>query len=447
VSDLRPIPTPLRQHARRIRYQLVPVLFFGVAVLLAGWLWKRHISTPNVTGEVEVVQVDITSPVDGRLIGIPKPPWQLLDPVAADDLLARLDPNAVLAGLDALRSDLSKLAVDVEAARAALAEAQRDRQARFAVDKERMEADLANLAADLVRAATDLANAEVDLVDRSVEVERARLGVLDRKTQQQVDRAELDRREELCKIMRDLFAKGIESQFMLTTTELPRDIVKSRIEEGKHALKQAEDDFSTATVRQEQARARRDLAKQRKNDAETGLAESRPRKDKAKDTMDQAERKAEMELETRLKPLQVAVEAQAFRIRQLEIQVEYLSLRSPIVGTIAAINKRPGQNVRIGDVIMTVAATGGQHVISYIRQNQRIQPSIGMPVEVRVRSTPMTVVQAIVDRVGARYELVPPHQLWDTKLPEWGLPVRISIPKDIRLRPGELVDVTFRPVQ
>ena len=40
-------------------------------------------------------------------------------------------------------------------------------------------------------------------------------------------------------------------------------------------------------------------------------------------------------------------------------------------------------------------------------------------------------------------EPVPPHQLADPKVPEWGLPVLIDLPTGANLRPGELVDVTF----
>jgi hypothetical protein len=41
-------------------------------------------------------------------------------------------------------------------------------------------------------------------------------------------------------------------------------------------------------------------------------------------------------------------------------------------------------------------------------------------------------------------EAVPPHQLRDPKTVEWGLPVRIVLPTGAILRPGELVDVTFK---
>ncbi|KKL57501.1 hypothetical protein LCGC14_2234800, partial [marine sediment metagenome] len=46
MAKLPTIRTPLLQHWRRIRYQLLPVLVFGGMVVVTGWLWKRHQQLP-----------------------------------------------------------------------------------------------------------------------------------------------------------------------------------------------------------------------------------------------------------------------------------------------------------------------------------------------------------------------------------------------------------------
>jgi hypothetical protein len=43
-------------------------------------------------------------------------------------------------------------------------------------------------------------------------------------------------------------------------------------------------------------------------------------------------------------------------------------------------------------------------------------------------------------------EPVPAHQLRDPKVLEWGVPVRITVPAGLTLKPGELLDVAFSPV-
>ena len=63
-----------------------------------------------------------------------------------------------------------------------------------------------------------------------------------------------------------------------------------------------------------------------------------------------------------------------------------MAIRSPITGTIRAVYFRPGQAVRAGDPILTVADSRSQHIVAYIRQQQGGEPRIGNPVDVRTRS-------------------------------------------------------------
>src|SRR4030095_10997824 len=104
--------------------------------------------------------------------------------------------------------------------------------------------------------------------------------------------------------------------------------------------------------------------------------------------------------------------------------------------------------VKAGEVIMDVAADRSTYVIGYLRDEQQyIHPAPGMPVEVRPRKDPKHVVQATVDTVGAQMETVPTRLLRDQKIQEWGLPVRLTIPANADLRPGEMVYLAFKKTQ
>jgi len=46
--------------------------------------------------------------------------------------------------------------------------------------------------------------------------------------------------------------------------------------------------------------------------------------------------------------------------------------------------------------------------------------------------------------IGPQGELIPPDQLRNPTVPEWGLPVSIALPADVELRPGEVVDLVFQ---
>ena len=148
----------------------------------------------------------------------------------------------------------------------------------------------------------------------------------------------------------------------------------------------------------------------------------------------------------RLQALRTALTTREEELAQLELMLESLNITAPVSGTVSRIYFRPGQYVRAGDPIMEIFADGASYVVSFLREEQQyIKPHKDMPVEVRPRNDPRRVVQGTVDTVGAQVEAVPPHQLRDQKIPEWGLPVRMTIPANANLRPGELVNLTFKP--
>jgi len=132
------------------------------------------------------------------------------------------------------------------------------------------------------------------------------------------------------------------------------------------------------------------------------------------------------------------------KIQELEQRVLSQDIKAPISGTIISIHRFPGQAVTAGQAIMTIASEKGDYIVTYVRQSQVIQPSPGMVVNVHLRSAPRTL-RSHVSNIGPQVEKVPPEHLRDPRMLEWGLPVHVAIPPDTKLRPGELVDLFFRP--
>jgi hypothetical protein len=67
-----------------------------------------------------------------------------------------------------------------------------------------------------------------------------------------------------------------------------------------------------------------------------------------------------------------------------------------------------------------------------------------MTVDVRKRLAISPRMRTTVESVSSQVEEVPEHLRRDPKMPEWGLPVRITLPKNFSGRPGELFEVTFK---
>ena len=375
------IRTSWPQRWRRIRSQVLPVLVFGGIAVLTVRLWSWQAGPPTVVGEVEALRFDTASHIDGVLVALPAGELEPFDVVMAGELIAKLDDRPVLASLATLQADLLRIKQELAATEAGVRQQDADRQHDHEDEARRLAVDL----------------------------ERLRLQIVDRKALLETDRIELLRLDETYDAVREAYEQEAETEFSLTINQLQRDEVEQRIRSNTVALGEAEDQVAAAVQR-----------------------------------LKYQPMVAPPYLEAFLAPVRAAIATQEARVRELAIQVGWLEIRSPITGTISAVYARPGQAVGAGDPILTVADGHIRHIVAYIRQHQRVEPRVGTAVEVRIRSRGQTSVQTWIDRVGAQIEPVPLHHLRDPRVLEWGLPVRIVMPPELSLRPGELVDVTFR---
>jgi multidrug resistance efflux pump len=144
--------------------------------------------------------------------------------------------------------------------------------------------------------------------------------------------------------------------------------------------------------------------------------------------------------------LQSIISSKEQDLAELDVRLEGLQLRAPISGTVTQVHLRPGQAVQPGATIMEISSDTGAAVVAYLRaEQQQLQPAKGMPVEVRLNRRPVQIFRGQVETVGGQVESVPTRQLRDPRVPEWGLPVRVSVPPGVDLKPGEVVTLDFKP--
>lgn len=382
MANVSRIRTPWTQHWRRIRYQLLPVVLFVGAAATAVWLWGRHVGLPNAVGEVNVVRVDAVSPVDGRLVAGREKPLQMFDLVQAGDEVARLDDAPTAALLATLRAELGRLRQELASAEVSIRQDQAVRRTDELTESRRL----------------------------ALDIEKLRLDILDRQAEIETDQIAGARLDDKHKAVAEQVQKGLEPRLTLVDIEIERDVIAQRVVGNRKALEEAE---------KQRAECDRRLA---------AFAVTPP-----------------ADIQTLLAPVREAITVQEAAIREAAIQADALVVRAPITGTVTALYAWAGQNVQAGMPILTIAATEGQYIVSYVRQEQRIRPVVGMPVEVTLRTLPRQHARSRVEEIGPQVEPVPLHQLADPNRAEWGLPVRIAIPVGLAVRPGELVDVAFKP--
>jgi len=374
------IPVPWRFRWRRFCQRIVPLLACSLLFSATFWLWKQQAPFAHAVGEVECVRLEVRAGTAGTVTPLPHSPWSLFDTVEARQILVQLDDQPVQLRLRTFNQELARLRREFDSVAAALTIQEADR-----ADVHQREA---------VRLQTDL--------------EQRRLTVLEQRIQVESRRLELQRHTLRLECMTPLYDKKMIPELEYTTEKMLRDEAAGRLAAGAKALGEAETQQAAAQRRIKELAdlVRADVAKQ-------------------------------------LAPLTAATEVQMSRIREVEAEIGNLAIRAPISGTICGVHCWPGQVVQAGDPVVTLAAQQGRYIVSYLRQAQRLDPQIGMAVSLRPRGLNRAPLMATVERVGPQVEPVPLHQCRDPKIPEWGLPVRISLPQDFLGRPGDLLDITF----
>jgi multidrug resistance efflux pump len=144
-------------------------------------------------------------------------------------------------------------------------------------------------------------------------------------------------------------------------------------------------------------------------------------------------------------PILAAINVEKTKLRLTEDELSPVLLKAPVDGVVTAILLRSGEAVTPGLPIVSIATETPVRIVGYLRMPIQNEPKPGMQVEVRTRGMRREVGHAKVVDVGAQMETIPLAMQGVAKLSgaELGLPVDISLPPNLSIRPGELVDITF----
>ena len=154
-----------------------------------------------------------------------------------------------------------------------------------------------------------------------------------------------------------------------------------------------------------------------------------------------------------LELLHKAIAVQEGLIQELSAQCDLLVLKSPSDGVVIQIQgnandvvlrrpgegivRKPGEVVAEGDPILIIAEASPQEILAYVPENQMNLVQPGMKVKLVRNHKPTQIVESQVTRLGPAIEQVT-QRLWlNPTLPEWGLPVLIKVPPEMKLSSGE----------
>ena len=132
------------------------------------------------------------------------------------------------------------------------------------------------------------------------------------------------------------------------------------------------------------------------------------------------------------------------RLRDIEKSQAAIPVRAPINGMVTTVLHRAGETMRRGDPLIIITSAQPESIVGYLRQPISVEPTVGQSVEVRSRDRHRSQGTAYVTRVGVQFEPITNVALQpNITTPTVGLPVEISLPSGMKLRPGELVSLVI----
>jgi multidrug resistance efflux pump len=133
------------------------------------------------------------------------------------------------------------------------------------------------------------------------------------------------------------------------------------------------------------------------------------------------------------------------RLRLAEAELQPLVLTAPIDGIISDVLKFPGGIVARAEPIVTIASPKVDRIVGFVGLPIRLEPTVGMAVEVRSRGLHRALGQAQITHVGPRIEMfdAPLRLRGMGNAQQRGLPIVVNVPANMKLRPGELVDLAI----
>ena len=377
----------------RLRRHILPILVWLSVVACVAGLFTRRSQRFEVLGIAQGQVRQIAANCTGRLTSMPV---QLFDqvslgqPVAVvDTILDNEQPQ------DQLQAQLSTILAEIE----------------------HLTSQLVPTQDDLLAEKTDRETSRLSDSRRfSVDVESARLEILRYRALIETDRIMLEDLALEVQTIKELLAQEAVAPYELQKAQVQYETLAKKIEENEQLLEQAK-----TALKQTQQRY----------DEYIRFEPHHPSVENALDVI----RKAIKIQERKMDELLVQIEA-------LEPQ-KTLKLTAPIDGIVSQILHWPGEAVLASETILTITEVKPTEILAYAKEGQANQIQKGMAVELARRggSEKIEIARSQITYIGPVVEQLPARLWRNQNIPEWGRPLLIKAPPQMKLITGEVVGI------
>ncbi len=379
----------------------VALLLVGVGALVYWGQYRRRSEALYYSGTIDVIMSDLAFQVSGRVLEV------LVDEghaVRARQKLAVLDPALFLAQKEKAGADLHRAEADLERLRA-----------RLAMDRRVLPAQVERARAAVSALAADLRALEAGY--RSQEVEKARLGVDAAEAALDVARKEKKRYEAL------LLKKAV--------SQSAKDAVTLRFESAQKAYLRARESLKLA----EEGYRREKIEAARSRLAEGKAALKVARSNLARLAV----------LEKEVKAARSRLEAAKSALKLAGIQLGYTELHAPFDGIVLSRNMEPGEVVTPGQEVLSVGDLFHVELKVFVDETEIGKVRPGQKVDVKVDTFPDKTYVGTVTHISPQAEFTPKIIQTQKERVKLVYRVKIAIPNpDLELKPGMPADAWFR---
>lgn len=377
-----PIRTPFSRLMKLWVRRFVPVAVWTAAVVLAFVLVQRQRVFVDAVGVVEAYTTFVAPLFDGTVRQLSV---DLLDEVAAGDVVAVMDDTLVQSELMVAEAELTRRKALLEAEIALFNQEQQLRQVSVRSDSRSF-----------------LLNEE-----------QARLDHLDRVARHETDKVELARLAVELKRQERMLAESLIDPASFDVTRLAHESLRVKVEKDGEAITLAEKNLAAAEARRE----------------ELGQTELPPA---PRDVLQVS--------------LEADIAAQEAVVAEVRERRNALTLRAPVSGQVTLITRRAGESMLAGDPIFTIVGAGPRRVTAYVPESAAVNFQVGDTVEVQSRTHPATVAQGKILKVGTQIEPFPLRLQFSKVFLQHGLQVVVGELPEAAFRPGETLDLRLRAI-
>ncbi len=148
-------------------------------------------------------------------------------------------------------------------------------------------------------------------------------------------------------------------------------------------------------------------------------------------------------VDAHVEPARRAVEVQKAAIRQLDLQIEQLTLHAPAEGVVSLVSHRPGEIVPAGTEVVSLVTTRPGVLVVELSEGMAARAALGQAVTVRSKELLSRALHGRVIELSPEVDEMDPRARPSPGIAAWGRRATVQLDGGGQVLPGQAFSVSF----